>query len=56
MIADGDRRSDSTLVKSVARAARLLITLADAGREVSLTELSEVPDLLPAQYIDWLQP
>jgi IclR family KDG regulon transcriptional repressor len=43
-----NERSDSRLVKSVARAARLLITLADVGREVSLTELSEKLDLPPS--------
>ncbi len=47
MIADCSK-SDSSLVKSVARAARLLIALADAGREVCLTDLSEALDLPPS--------
>jgi DNA-binding IclR family transcriptional regulator len=40
--------SDCRVAKSVARAARLLIALANAGREVSLTELSEKLGLPPS--------
>ena len=45
---DLSRSSDCRVVKSVARAARLLIALANAGREVSLTELSEDLGLPPS--------
>lgn len=50
MVADGDMKSDNKQVKSVARAARLLIALANAGKETSLTELSESLDL-PASTV-----
>ncbi len=45
---NGDRRSDSRLVKSVARAARCVRQRNFDRREVSLTELSETLDLPPS--------